>query len=431
MTINCQKNDNNTYTLTATVEGKDWKKAQKKVVDKYKNRFNLKGFRKGAVPESMIRKTLGKENLYNEAVSEVANQILAKGLEENPVIELIDRPVLDVRDLSEDSATLVFECPVAPEAKLGEWKNLGIAKEEVSVTEDDVNKQIDTFVQRDATDELVEDEDKAAEKGNSVEIDFTGTIDGTPFEGGSAKNQTVVLGSGQFIPGFEEQIEGMKAGETRDITVTFPEDYPSEEVKGKEAVFNITLHNIYARRLPELNDEYAAKIAKELNFEDVETVDALKNKIQEVMTESKQESADDKFFTEVIAKASANADVEVPAAMTETEIDRMITAEKQRIEANGFRFAQYLQALNLTEQAMRDTLRASAESRVRNSLVLKAIADAENIEVSDEDVANEYKLLAETYSMPEDQIRNIVNEEDLRKDLRLQKASELLIDSQQ
>lgn len=425
MTTNCQKTDNNAYELTAVIEGKDWKKAQKKVVDKYRN-VNIKGFRKGNVPDAMIRKQLGKEFIHQEAIRDAANGILGAALDEHPEIELIDTPTLDVRSVDDESATLVFICPIAPEAKLGEWKNLGVAKDDVTVTDEEVDEQINRMANQEAEDVLVEDAETPAALGNSVEIDFDCTIEGQPFEKGSAKNQTVVLGDHRFIDGFEEQVVGMKTGETKDITVKFPEDYPDSEPAGKEAVFTVTLNNIYERKTPELNDEFA----KRQESWKAETFDELKDKIRKAMEDRKQEDADDKFFTEVIAKASANADADVPEPMINAEIDRLISMQKQQIEANGFNFDQYMKAMNFSEQALRDSLRASAESRVRNAMVLKAIADAENLEVTAEDLENEYNTLAEAYNLSVDELKKVIQEEDLRKDLRLQKASEVLIDAQ-
>lgn len=427
MNTTCVKNDDNTYTLTAVVEGEDWQKAQKKVINKAKTKMNIKGFRKGQVPASVVKKYLGLDYVLQSAVDEIAGKTLEALFDEHPEVEPIDRASLDVAPMSEESVTLKFVVPVAPEAKLGQWKNLGIAKKEVSVTDEEVDNVINQMAAREAEEVLVEDPEAAAKEGDIVNIDFTAEMNGEPYEPGNGHGVRLELGSHSFIPGFEEGVEGMKAEETKDLTLTFPEDYHAADVAGKEVTFKVTVNEIYENKKPELDDAFAEK---QEGYE-AKTMENLKKEIHDAIENSKTEQADDEFFTEVLSAASNNAEVTVPQSMINKEIDRMVDMQRMQIEQSGYRFDQYMQALGLTMEALRDSMAATAESRVRNALVLKAIADELNLEVTDEDVENEYKLFTETYNMPLEQLKQIVAEADIRKDLRLQKASEALLDAQE
>lgn len=423
MNANVVKNDDNTVVVTVKLEGDAWKKAQKKALAKAKNKMNLKGFRKGQAPDAVVKKMMGEEYLLYQAVDEEAGKILSDAVEENN-IELIDRPELKVENATPESVDLVFVCPIAPEAKLGEWKNLGIKKEEVSVADDEVEAVLKQMAQAKAENVLVED--KPAENGNQVDIDFTGLKDGVAFEGGSAQGQTLVLGSGTFIPGFEEQIVGMSTGEEKDINVTFPEDYHAADLAGQPVVFKVKVNEIYETKLPEFNDEFA----KEAKDYDVETIDALREAIKANLLAQKQEKADDAYFEALLNTASENAEVEVPQVMVDDEAERMLQMQANQFKQYGIDFESYLKMAGTTLEAAKDQAKEQAESRVRSALVLQAIADAENVVVTDEEVEKEMENLAEAYHLDLDRVKAIVKAADVKKDLRMDKASQILIDAQ-
>lgn len=423
MNANVVKNDDNTVVVTVKLEGDAWKKAQKKALAKAKNKMNLKGFRKGQAPDAVVKKMMGEEYLLYQAVDEEAGKILSDAVEENN-IELIDRPELKVENATPESVDLVFVCPIAPEAKLGEWKNLSIKKEEVSVADDEVEAVLKQMAQAKAENVLVED--KPAENGNQVDIDFTGLKDGVAFEGGSAQGQTLVLGSGTFIPGFEEQIVGMSTGEEKDINVNFPEDYHAADLAGQPVVFKVKVNEIYETKLPEFNDEFA----KEAKDYDVETIDALREAIKANLLAQKQEKADDAYFEALLNTASENAEVEVPQVMVDDEAERMLQMQANQFKQYGIDFESYLKMAGTTLEAAKDQAKEQAESRVRSALVLQAIADAENVVVTDEEVEKEMENLAEAYHLDLDRVKAIVKAADVKKDLRMDKASQILIDAQ-
>lgn len=416
-------NEHANGVLEVEVDGDIWTKAQKKVFNNLKKQVNLKGFRKGHVPEALIRKQIPSQMVYEYAAEEVANEALAKGIEENK-LELVARPTLEVKEANDEKATLIFNCIVIPEVTLKEYKGLDIHKEEVNVTDEDVEEEVKRIQNRYA-DWVLREEDQEAENGDQVTIDYAGSIDGVPFDGGSAENYPLELGSGTFIPGFEEQLVGVKSGEEKDVVVTFPEEYGSKDLAGKEAVFKCTVHDIKYKELPEANDELIQKLKRE----GVDTLEKYKEVTKEDLTKRKEQQAENQFTDALVSKVTEDAEVEIPEVMIANEIDRMYRNFENQMVQSGFTAKQYLEASGQSEEDIRNMMKPEAEKSVKTSLVLEAIVKAEGIEASDEEVEAEYKKLSENYGMDIDRIKQMISVDNIKYDLAQQKAIELLKNS--
>ena len=412
--------ENSTGELEVTVEGEAWKKAQKKALNYAKSHMNLKGFRQGQIPDALVKKQLSSKALYDMASEEVANEALSEGIKEHN-IDLVARPTLDVKEADDEKAVLVFTCTVLPEVTLGEYKGLDIKKADVEVTEEDVENEVKRVQDRYA-DWVVREDDDAAQLGDQVVIDFVGTKDGVAFEGGSGENYPLELGSGSFIPGFEEQLVGVKKGEEKDVEVTFPENYQAAELAGQPATFHCTVHEVKYKDLPELNDE----LIKKLKIENVETVDAYKEKVKTDLTAQKEREAEENFTNELLGKVCDNANVEIPAVMIDAEVDRMYKEFEGRMQQSGFTAKQFLEATHQTEEAIRAQMSPEAAARVKTQLVLEAIVKAESIEASDEDVEKEFTTMSEMYNMEVEKIKSLISPESIKADLANQKALDFI-----
>lgn len=420
MTSNWTLKENSTGELEVTVEQEAWKKAQKKALNYAKSHINIKGFRQGQVPEALVRKQISSKALYDMAAEEVANEALREGIEANS-LELVAQPTLSVKEANDEKAVLVFECVVSPEVTLGDYKELDVKKAEVNVTDEDVDAEL-TKIQERYADWVIREDDDAAQLGDQVVIDFVGTKDGVEFEGGAGESYPLELGSGSFIPGFEEQLVGVKKGEVKDVEVTFPEDYQASDLAGQPAMFKCTVHEVKYKDLPELNDD----LIKKLKIENVETVEAYKEQTKEKLVSQKEREAEDNFTNEVLTKACENATVEIPEVMIENEVSRMYREFEGRMQQSGFTAKQFLEATNQTEADIRNQMKDEATNRVKTSLVLDAIVKAENIEASDEDVEKEFTNMAEMYSMDVEKIKQFVSAENVKADLASQKALDFI-----
>ncbi len=413
-------NEHSEGVLEVVVSGEAWEKAQKKAFNEFKKNVAIKGFRAGKVPEALLKKQISKEAIYDRAAESLANDELVKGIEENN-LELVARPTFDYKDASEESVTLVFNCIVSPEVTLGEYKGLDVQKDAVEVTDEDVEAELSKVQDRYA-DWVIREEEEQAVNGDQVTIDFVGKKDGEAFEGGSGENYPLELGSNTFIPGFEEQLIGVKTGDVKDVNVTFPEDYQAKDLAGQEAVFTVTVHDIKFKDRPEVNDELIAQLKRD----GVETVEKFKEVTREDLTKQRKSAAEDKFTSEVLEAVSNNATVDIPAVMIESEVDSMLQQFGQQMQQSGFTLEQYYQATGQSEADMKATMRPEALSRVKNALVLQAVVKAENIEVSDEDVEKEYNEMSTLYNMEVEQIKRLLPAENIKSDLAQQKALELL-----
>jgi trigger factor len=423
MTAKWEKLEGNSGVLTVEVsvekvnEGLD--AAFKKVVQK----VNVPGFRKGKMPRAMFEKRFGVESLYQDALDILLPEAYSNAVEEAG-IEPIDRPDIDIEQM-EKGKELVFKATVTvkPEVKLGDYKGLEVEAYNTEVTEEDVNKELEALQTRHA--ELVVKEEGAAENGDTVVIDFEGFVDGEAFDGGKSDNYSLELGSGSFIPGFEEQLVGTSAGESKDVEVTFPEEYHAAELAGKPAVFKVTVHEIKGKELPVLDDEFAKDVDEE-----VETLDQLKEKIQNRLKDQKEHEAEHHVRDTVVEQAAANAEVDIPEVMIETEINRMMQEFEQRLQMQGMNLELYFQFSGQDQNALRGQMKEEAEKRVRVNLTLEAIAKAENIEVTEEDVNAELEKMAQMYNMTAENIKNALGgTEGITSDLKLQKAVEFLVEN--
>ena len=330
--------EKSTGELVATVEGDDWKRAQKKAFNKIKKNINMPGFRKGQAPEALIKKQIPVQNILMDAVEAIANDVLSDGVDEHKLV-LVDRPELRIDELNEEKAILKFICAVKPEVKLGEYKGLPIKKKATRVTQKDIDGEVERLQQRYA--DLVVKEEGTVENGDTAVIDFEGFKDGVAFEGGKGESYPLEIGSGAFIPGFEEQLVGMAKEETKDINVTFPENYQVADLAGQPVVFKVTVHDIKTKVLPEANDE----LIKEAKIKDVETMEDYRAYVKKNMTERKDRENEENFTNDVIDAVLGNAEVEIPDAMIERETDEMVREITQRLSAQGFTLEQFAQVL--------------------------------------------------------------------------------------
>lgn len=413
-------NEHSEGVLEVVVDGEAWENAQKKAFNDFKKNVSIKGFRTGKVPEALLKKQISKEAIYDRAVEGVANEALVEAVKEHN-LELVARPTLDYKDASDQSVTLVINCVVSPEVTLGEYKGLDIHKDEVNVTDEDVEAELSKVQDRFA-DWVLREEGQPAEDGDQVTIDFVGKKDGEPFEGGSGENYPLELGSNTFIPGFEEQLVGVKTDDVKDVTVTFPEDYQAADLAGKEAVFTVTVHDIKYKDRPEVNDELIAQLKRD----GVETVEKFKEVTKEDLTKERERAADEKFTNDLMETISDNATVEIPAVMIENEVDNLYRDFTNRMQQSGFTAEQYFAATGQTEADLKATMRPDAQRRVKGSLVLDAVIKAENIEISDEDVEKEYTEMSTLYNMDVEQIKKLLPAENIKDDLAQQKALELI-----
>ncbi|KAF0823383.1 trigger factor [Cytobacillus firmus] len=423
MSAKFEKLEGNRGVLTIEVDAEKVTEGLDAAFKKVVKQVNVPGFRKGKMPRGMFEKRFGVESLYQDAVDYLLPEAYANAIDETG-IEPVDRPEIDVEQI-EKGKSLIFKATVTvkPEVKLGEYKGLEVKPLETNVTDEDVNSELTSLQERQA--ELAVKEEGKAENGDTVVMDFEGFVDGEAFEGGKAENYSLELGSGQFIPGFEEQLIGTAAGESKDVEVSFPEEYHAAELAGKPATFKVTVHEIKTKQLPELDDEFAKDADEE-----VETLDALKEKIKTRLEESKKHEAEHHVRDTVVEAAAANAEMEIPAAMVDTEVNRMMQEFEQRLQMQGMNLELYFQFSGQDEAALREQMKEEAEKRVRVNLTLEAIAKAENIEVSDEEVTEELNKMAEMYNMSADQITQALGSlEGLKTDLQIKKAVDFLVEN--
>ena len=424
MSVKWEKQEGNTGLLTVEVPAAEVDKALDKAFAKVVKQINVPGFRKGKMPRPMFEKMYGVEALYQDALEIVINSTYPAALDEAG-IDPIDYPQIDGTEnfAKGTDFTYVATVTVKPEPKLGEYKGLEVTKLSTEVTDEEVEAQITAQLAKKA--ELEVKEEGAVEEGDTAVIDFEGFVGDEAFEGGKGEGYSLEIGSGSFIPGFEEQLVGVKAGETKDVIVTFPEEYHAAELAGKEAKFVVTVHEIKTKVMPELNDEFAKEIDPE-----VETLEALRAKLKEAAVAKKEADAEGSLRDELVEKAAANAEVEVPEVMINTEIDRMVQEFGQRLQMQGMNLDLYFQFSGQDEAALRAQMKADAENRVRVSLVLEAIAAAENVTVSEEDLNAEIEKMSAQFGMTADQIKTALGGTSvLENDLKTQKTVEILVEN--
>lgn len=424
MSVKWEKQEGNEGLLTVTVEGAEVDKALDQAFKKVVKQINVPGFRKGKMPRNVFEKMYGVEALYQDALEIVINSSYPVALDEAG-IEPVDYPEIAGTENFAKGTDFTYTATVTvkPEPKLGEYKGLEVTKQSAEVTDEEVQSLIDAQLAKKAELEIKEDE--AIVEGDTAVIDFEGFVGEEAFEGGKGEDYALEIGSGSFIPGFEEQLVGAKTGETKDVVVTFPEEYHAAELAGKEAKFVVTVKEVKTKVLPELTDEFAKEIDPE-----VETVEALRTKLKETTLANKEADVEASLRDELVEKAAANAEVEIPQGMINTEVDRMVQEFGQRLQMQGMNLDLYYQFSGQNEEALRTQMAEEAVNRVRVSLVLEAIGQAENIEVSEEDINTEVEKMAAQFGMSNDQILTALGgTQVLENDIRTQKTVEFLVEN--
>lgn len=424
MSVQVENLEKSMAKLTVTVSAEDFEKALQRAYQKQKKNISIPGFRKGKVPRQVIEKMYGAGVFYEDAANSILPGAYADAAKESG-LDITSTPQIDVTQI-EKGKDFIFTATVAlkPDVVLGQYKGVEVPKPDRTVTDEDVEKALKEEQEKNARQITVED--GGAENGDSVVMDYEGKIDGEPFEGGSAKNHTLVLGSGSFIPGFEDGLLGVKGGETRDVEVTFPEDYHAEELKGKKAVFTCKVEKVTRKELPELDDEFAQEVSE------FDTLDAYKADVRKNLETKKEEAARQEIKDNAVSKAAQNSTIEIPAPMIDTQADRMIDNFARRLQAQGMSMQQYMQFTGSDENMMREQVKPQAEIQIRNQLTLEKIAETENIQVSDEEVDQEIEKMAKAYNMEPDKMKEIIGDEEkenIRKDLADQKVMDLVADA--
>ncbi|MBQ1482148.1 MAG: trigger factor [Erysipelotrichaceae bacterium] len=414
-----KKVENAKAELTCTLEGEAWEKAKEAAFRKLAAKVEIKGFRKGQAPKHLAEKYISHNEVLLDAAEALAQGALEAAIKEHDVT-LIDRPELKVDSIDDEKCVMTFVCPTVPDVKLGDYKSLEYKVDEVKVEDQEIDDQIAGLLDRKADLELKED--GAVEDGDTAVIDYEGFLGDEPFEGGKDENHDLVIGSHSFIPGFEEQLIGMKSEETKDIMVRFPKEYHAADLADKEARFTVTVHEIKKKVLPELNDEFV----KELKYDNVNTVEELRNYTKENLERRKKDDAQRNADNALMDKLVEMTEVEIPDAMVKSELDSMIQNYEANMMQQGISLAQFLKITNQTVDQLRDSMKDDAKKRIKINLALSEIAKSENISVNEEDLNKEYERMAEMYSMSVDEIKTYVPEETLKDDLKLQKALDLL-----
>jgi len=413
-----EKKENSTFELVIEVGAAEFQAAIDKVYKRQKNRINIPGFRKGKAPRKIVEKMYGAEIFFEDAISLAYPDAYEAALKETG-IKPVAYPQLEVLNVSADGFTFKSTITVKPEASIQDYKGLEVAKPEVKVSVADIKAELKPYIDR--ASRLVSVERKA-KKGDTAVIDFEGFKDGEPFQGGKGENYSLELGSGAFVPGFEDQVIGMKAGDEKDLDITFPEDY-TPELAGAQVVFKVKVHEVKEKQEPEVDDEFAKDVSE------FDTLDEFKKDLGEKLKARRQEQADREFEEAVITALLEKLECEVPQAMVDYRADKMLEDYANRIQSQGIGFEDYLRMMGMSMEDMKAQSKTAAERAVRSDLALEAVAAAEGIEITDADVDGEIANLAKQYSMEEDKVRNIVNVEDVRHDLCVRKALELVKDA--
>lgn len=414
MSLQVEKLEKNMAKLTIEVPADDLEKALQSAYMKQKNKISLPGFRKGKVPRQMIEKMYGAEIFYDDAANELIPKAYAEAYDEAE-LDIVSRPEINVVQI-EKGKPFIFTADVAtkPEVTLGEYKGLEIEKVSTRVTQKEVDAKIQEEAEKNARTITVTD--RPVRDGDEVILDFEGFVDGVAFEGGKGENYPLTIGSGSFIPGFEEQLVGAEAEKEMEVKVTFPEDYHAEDLKGKEAVFKCTVHEIKAKELPEIDDEFAAEVSE------FDTLEEYKADIKAKIKDQKASEGKRKQEDQAVDAAVKNAQYEIPQPMIETQVMQMADDFAQRIQSQGISLEQYFQFTGMTADKMMDELRPQAIKRIETRLVLEAIAKAENIEISDEKLDEELAKMAESYKMEVDKLKEFMGENEkkqMKEDLSL------------
>lgn len=424
MSAKWEKQEGNEGVLTIEVSAEEFDRGLDQAFKKVVKDVQIPGFRKGKVPRKIFENRFGVESLYQDAVDIVLPDAYVKAVEETG-IEPVEQPEVDIEEI-EQGKNLIFTAKVTvkPEVTLGEYKNLEVEEQSVEVNDEDVDQELESKREQQA--ELVIKEDGNVEQGDTVVMDFEGFLDDEAFEGGKGEDHSLEIGSGQFIPGFEEQLIGKASGEEPAIEITFPEDYHAEQLAGKKAVFKVKIHDVKTKELPELDDEFAKDVDEE-----VETLEELKSKKKEELVAQRKQDAENQKRESLIEQASDNAEVDVPESMVTTELDRMLKEFEQRLQSQGMTMDMYFQFSGQDENALKEQMKDDALKRVKTNLTLEAIFNAENLEVSDEDVDAELNNMSSMYGVEIDQLKQMLggNSDAIKEDIKFRKSIDFLVEN--
>ncbi len=412
-----KKEEANAYELVVSVDGETFEKAINKVYKKEVKKINIQGFRKGKAPRRIIEKMYGTEVFYDDAMQDCYPEALYAAAEEAGV-KIVAVESLEAIEASAEGFTFKAQVIVEPEMEIDGYKGIEIEKKSTEVTDELIEKEIEQVRERNSR--LVTVEDRAAENGDTAVIDFEGFVDGEAFEGGKSEGYNLSLGSGNFIPGFEEQIVGHKAGEEFSIFVKFPEEYQAEELQGKEAEFKIVLHEIKTKELPEVDDEFVQDVS------DKETLEEYKEELRETVGKRLVDEAEKDVDDKIAEKLMELVQGEIPEAMYENQTNEMIRDFENRLRSQGLDMDTYMRYMGMDVNALKGMYRTDAEKRVKLRLALETIAKKENIEVTEADLDEEYGKLAETYKMDVDKVKAAIAADSLSEDVRVQKALDLV-----
>ncbi len=418
------KQENNEITLKVMVDKSEFNKAVNEAYKKTKHRFNIPGFRKGKAPKQIIQQRYGKEVFYEEAINIAFPKAYEKALDELK-IDPVDQPEIDIENIDpEKDLEFTAKVEVMPEIEIADYKGLEAEKTKFHVTDEEIDMELKTMQEQNAR--MITIEDREAKDGDILTIDFEGFIDGEAFEGGKAEGHELTLGSGQFIPGFEEQLIGAKVGEEKEVTVSFPADYQSENLAGKEAKFEVTVKEIKEKELPALDDEFAKDVSE------FDTLDELKKDIEEKIAEGKKKTQEQEVEKQVMDQLIEKVDVDIPDAVIKRQTDMMIRDFDMQLRYQGLELKKYLEMTGATEDDLREQMKDDAEKRVKTQLALEKIAELENIEPTEEDVEEEIKKIAEQYNQEVDKVKETLGEaekENIKDSLKNKKAAELLVEN--
>ena len=413
--------ETNRHELEVQIDGETFQKAVNSVFLKKRKNINVPGFRKGKAPKSVIEKMYGKEVFYEDAMQDLYPEALAEAAKEAGLVIINDKIDLDVVEVGDDGFTFKAVVTVKPTIDVNNYKGIEVAAKSTEVTDEILEKEIQNVRERNSR--LVTVEDRAVQNDDLVVIDFEGFVDGEAFEGGKAENYNLKIGSGNFIPGFEEQIIGHSTNDEFTITVKFPEDYPVDELKSKDADFKIVLHEIKERQLPEFDEEFVKDVS------DKETIDEYKEELRGEVAQRLQKESENDVENQITDKLVELIEGEIPQAMYTNEVNEMLREFDMRLRQQGMDLETYMQYTGMNVETLAGGYREQAEKRVKLRLILEKIAEKEAIEVTDEDVEKEYARLAEAYKMDVEKVKNAIPAEDLAKDLGVEKAMQLVKDS--
>ena len=409
----------NIHEIEVKIEGKDWTNALDKAFLAEQKKVSVDGFRKGKVPREVYEKKYGKESLYFTAINNELQTIYTKILDENKLEPIIE-PNIDIVEANDKGVTLKFKITTKPEVKIKKYKDLGVKKGTVKVTKDEIDTEIDNLRNRFA--DLVIKEDKI-ESGDIAVIDFEGFLGGKAFDGGKGENYSLTIGSNTFIPGFEDQLIGHKTGDDVDVKVTFPDDYQSEELKGKKALFKVKIHEVKTKKLPEIDEDFFL----DLEMEGVNSEESLRKVVEDQIKARKEYDIENKYIDDLLEKVASNTEVDIPNELVEEEIDRMIHEYAHNLEHQGITLDLFYKYTNSDEQALREQMRNDATIRVKYRFMLEEIAVLEKIEVNDKEVDKEATELAKQYNVSKEEfLSHFGGKESLRYDLVMKKVIDII-----